>query len=180
MKKVFLALAITIAFISCRKETTEGADIPNFKERLQGKWNIVDVKYNGIAKFPFDTTSLYSFDGIGESVLGYYDFDSVPDPDRMDFVMSFTAPIQLQGASLNYEVNEAGYAEYSINEDQGVIDGVSYVIDSNTGDTTEVPSSWTVLVNEETRQVWSISRTYYWDFDPNYPIDIDMTTTIVR
>jgi len=186
MKKVLLALVLLAFIASCKKNTTGSGggnvDISTLHERLPGKWNIVSITYdgNGMLPPPFDPTQLVTFTGTGENVSGYYDFDTIPNPNEMEFLMDFDAPLDFTaGGSVTMEIHEEGYATYEVNEDESLLEGISY-ISQPSGDVDTVPSEWTVLKNELNRQEWGIKKTVYWDYDPNYPIYIDMVTVIER
>ena len=186
MKKVLLAVVLMAFISSCKKNTTGSGggnvDVSTLHERLPGKWDIVSITYSGVANFPppFDSTQTYQFTGVGENVLGHYDFDTIPNPNEMDFLMDFLAPLNLTtGGVISYKIHEEGYATYEVNEDESSIQGISYIFQPS-GAVDTVPSAWTVLKNEVNRQEWSIKKTEYWDDDPKYPIYIDMVTVIER
>lgn len=185
MKKILLAVVLISFLGSCKKDSSNGgnADISTLHERLSGRWDIVKITYTGVAKLPppFDTTQTVAFTGEGQSVVGYYDFDTIPNPNIMDFYMKFTAPLELvSGGSIDLPIDEAGYATYEVNVDKNLLEGISYVIAPSGNDTTVFPSSWEVIENKVNRQKWRIDRIMYWDNNPNYPIDIIMTTTIEK
>lgn len=183
MKKVLLAVVLISFLASCKKDAPGNggaADISKLHERLPGKWDIVSITYDGNGVTPLDPTQTLTFTGTGENVVGYYDFDTIPNPNEMDFLMDFDAPLNLTtGGSLTMEIHEEGYAIYEVNENESKLEGVSYVFQPS-GAIDTVASEWKVLENEVNRQVWSIQKTEYWDGDPKYPIYIDMVTVITR
>lgn len=183
MKKVLLAVVLISFLASCKKDPPGnggGADISTLHERLPGKWNIVSVTYDGNGITPLAPGQTITFNGIGENVVGYYDFDTIPNPNEMDFLMNFDAPLNLTaGGVINLKIDEQGYAIYDVNEDESKLEGVSYIFQPS-GAIDTVPSEWTVLKNELNRQEWGIRKVEYWDHDPNYPIYIDMVTVITR
>ena len=187
MKKVLLAVVLISFLASCKKNPTNpgggGANISTLHERLPGKWDIVKITYYGVANLPppFDTTQSVAFTGEGHSIVGYYEFDTIPNPNHMEFSMNFVAPLDLvSGGSIELPISEQGYATYEVNTDESLLEGVSYVIAPSGNDTTVVPSAWEVIENEVDKQKWRIDKVVYWDNNPNYPIDIKMTTTIEK
>ncbi|MCT4623665.1 MAG: hypothetical protein N4A46_08585 [Schleiferiaceae bacterium] len=187
MKKTIAIAILFGVFIACKKEqnTTGGgsANIKSLHERLHGTWDIVAISYSGAANLPWDTTTIRPFTGEGEEVVGYYVFDTVPDPNMMTFDVSFKAPITFDGDNgplITLLRNEGGHGTYTVDETLGLLTGTSSVYNNTSTDTTVVSTEWEILDNQPTRQVWATNKNFYFDGDPNKPTVVRMKTTIEK
>ena len=180
MKKLAILSILFIVFIACKKEdppTTIPSSV-DMNARLHGIWDITAVTYSGLAPNPLDSTQQIPFSGEGSQVTGYYDFDTIPDPNRLDFEMAFVGALNFaSGTTLNVPVNEEGWGLWYVVKEKNTIEGTSYVINSTETDT--VPVVWDILENEPTRQVWATTREFDW---PGFPVPVllDMKTTIEK
>jgi len=181
-KSLVLVLIGFLAFTACKeKDTTSPGEYQPLNERMVGKWEITGVTYSGVSPLPppFDTTVTLPFSGVGEDVVGFYDFDTVPNPSQMAFETRFKAPLNFDGgAVVTLTVNEKGWAIYEIAKDENSISGTSYVYNPQNIDT--VATEWKVLENHPNKQVWATTRSIPLDNDPNKYVVVDMVTTIER
>ncbi len=181
-KSLLLVFIGFIAFTACKeKKTTPPGEPQPLEEKMVGRWEITAVTYSGVSPLPppFDTTVVLPFSGVGEDVTGFYDFDTIPDPNQMTFETRFKAPLNFDGgAVIILTVSEKGWAIYDIAEDENSISGTSYVFNPQNIDTVE--TKWRVLENLPNKQVWATERAIPLDNDPTKFIVIDMVTTIER
>ena len=179
-RNLIIAVFAILALGACKKKTTTIVEPGTpLTERMVGKWDITGVTYSGVSPLPWDTTVILPFSGVGENVVGFYDFGTDPDTNHMDFESAFTAPLNFDGGILvTITVNEHGWAIYEVSEDETEITGTSYVINPQSIDT--VPTVWKVLENYENKQVWETKRSIPMDNDPTKFVVVDMVTTIER
>ncbi|MCT4623666.1 MAG: hypothetical protein N4A46_08590 [Schleiferiaceae bacterium] len=188
MKKILAITALIGVLIACKKDDPSnpgggGVDVKSLHERLHGTWDIVAISYSGAANLPppFDTSVVRPFTGEAEEIVGYYIFDTVPDPSIMTFDVAFKAPMNFDGGGkITLPVSEGGHATYEVDEAAGMINGVSYVYGNTSTDTTVVPTQWEVIENEPTRQVYATDKNFYFNNDLSKPTLVRMKTTIEK
>lgn len=165
MKKLILVLCVaTIGFVSaCKKEEEKKIDNSEpLEERLPGNWNVVEVDYSGQIIDQGNPNNSYPFNGTGESVNGFFKFDS--DTNTGEFHITFVAKIDL-GLSqpISYTVNEGQTGLWRIEDNEEKV-----VMWSN-----DTITNWEVLTNLPNEQKWKMSYTL--DFGAPYdqvPVDI--------
>lgn len=163
MKQLATLLFISLLFAACKKNEPQVDPSVPLAERIPGTWDITEILYSGVAPNPGNPGQSIPFSGEGQSVSGYFSFQS--DPNVGVFNVSFIASIDL-GLSqpLAIPVNETSDGMWKV-------DSTDQIVTMWSNDSIY---DWHVITNLPNNQTWQAR--FYLDFGVPYdsiPVDIE-------
>ena len=171
-----LSLAVLLT-VQCKKDEVEQSNVNMdlLETRLPGDWNLIAVKYAGLAPNPYDSTKQYPFNGDGSEVSGFFKFTT--DPNMLDFEMNWKGLVDFGGGTtITIPVTESGVGTWEVLKDKYQVVGDAWGTNPQ-NDT--IPVVWNVQESSDTRQVWQSKQSFNWDgFD--IPVLIDLRVTFVK
>jgi hypothetical protein len=164
MKKLAILFFAVLAFAACKKTTTPIDNSVPLVERIPGNWDITEINYSGLLPNPINPGQFIPFSGIGQNLVGDFNFTS--DPNYGEFNVSFLASVDIGTSQpLTAPVSQSHYGEWNVNPTN---DTVNMWRNDST-------YQWAVLKNLPDEQRWSTQfDLYFVELSDTLPVNVEV------